>query len=131
MQPIQAAESKMDALYSYIVESQIRLKRAMSQGLKFETAIVPSEEYLEAYMNRMLNVAVLYVDLAGSASMGMKDPLVKLAWLIKIFIQEMSFLVSGYHGYVLKYAWGLIAYFPAETDLANVCSNKVNCARAW
>jgi len=58
-------------------------------------------------MNRMLNVAVLYVDLAGSASMGMKDPLVKLAWLIKIFIQEMSFLVSGYHGYILKYAWGL------------------------
>jgi len=28
VQPIQAAEYEMDALYSYIVESQIRLKRA-------------------------------------------------------------------------------------------------------
>lgn len=131
VQPIQSADSKIEDLYSYILESQIRVKRATSRGLKFETSIVPSEEYLEEHMNAKLSVAVLYVDIADSTSMGMTLPADKLATLIKIFVQEMSFLVSGYHGYVLKYAGdSVIAYFHAETNLADVCANAVNCARS-
>lgn len=131
VQPIQSADSKIEDLYSYILESQIRVKRATSRGLKFETSIVPSEEYLEEHMNAKLSVAVLYVDIADSTTMGMTLPADKLATLIKIFVQEMSFLVSGYHGYVLKYAGdSVIAYFPAETNLADVCANAVNCARS-
>lgn len=131
VQPIQSADSKIEDLYSYILESQIRVKRAISRGLKFETSIVPSEEYLEEHMNAKLSVAVLYVDIADSTTMGMTLPADKLATLIKIFVQEMSFLVSGYHGYVLKYAGdSVIAYFPAETNLADVCANAVNCARS-
>jgi class 3 adenylate cyclase len=130
-QPIQSAESKFEDLYSYILESQVRVKRAVSQGLKFETSIVPSEQYLEEHINTMSNVVVLYIDIAGSTSLGMKLSPDKLATVIKIFVQEMSFLVSGYHGYVLKYAGdSVIAYFPAETNLKDVCSNAVNCARA-
>jgi class 3 adenylate cyclase len=131
VQPIQSAESKIEDLYSYILQSQVRVRRALSQGLKFETAIVPSEQYLEEHMNAKLNVVVLYIDIAGSTNLGMKLPPDKLATVIKIFVQEMSFLVSGYHGYVLKYAGdSVIAYFPAETSLVEVCSNAVNCARA-
>ncbi|MFQ5940788.1 MAG: adenylate/guanylate cyclase domain-containing protein [Nitrososphaerales archaeon] len=131
VQPIKSAESKIEDLYSYILGSQMRVKRAVSQGLKFETAIVPSEEYLKEHVNTMLNVVVLYVDIAGSTNLGMKLSPDKLATVIKIFIQEMSFLVSGYHGYVLKYAGdSVIAYFPAEANLADVCSNTINCARA-
>ena len=131
VQPIQSAESKIEDLYSYVLQSQVRVRRALSQGLKFETAIVPSEQYLEEHMNTKLNVVVLYIDIAGSTSMGMKLPPDKLATVIKIFVQEMSFLVSGYHGYVLKYAGdSVIAYFPAEVSLVDVCSNAVNCARA-
>lgn len=131
VQPIQSADSKIEDLYSYILESQTRVKRAISRGLKFETSIVPSEEYLEKHMNAKLSVAVLYVDIADSTTMGMTLPADKLATLIKIFVQEMSFLVSGYHGYVLKYAGdSVIAYFPAETNLTDVCANAVNCARS-
>jgi len=58
-------------------------------------------------------------------------PADKLATMIKIFVQEMSYLVSGYHGYVLKYAGdSVIAYFPVETNLADVCGNVINCARS-
>lgn len=130
VQPIQSAETKIEELYAYIMESQMRVKRAISQGLKFETAIVPSEQYLQEHLNTMLNMVVLYVDIAGSTNMGMKLPTDKLATLIKIFVQEMSFVVSGYHGYVLKYAGdSVIAYFPAESNTNEVCTNAINCAR--
>ena len=130
-QPIRSAESKFEELYAYILESQTRVKRAVSQGLKFETAIVPSEQYLEGHLNTKLQVVVLYVDIAGSTSMGMVLSADKLTTIIKIFVQEMSYLISGYHGYVLKYAGDcVIAYFPAETNLAEVCGNVVNCARS-
>lgn len=131
VQPIQSAESRIDDLYSYILESQIRVKRALSQGLRFETSIVPSEQYLEEHMNATLNIVVLYVDIADSTRMSMTLPADKLALLIKIFVQEMSFLVSGYRGYVLKYAGdSVIACFPAEKDFEEMCDNAVNCARS-
>ena len=130
-QPIQSAKSTIEDLYTYILESQNRVRRAIMQGLKFETAIVPSERYLEEHLNSKLNVVVLYVDIAGSTSLGMILPADKLAIVIKIFVQEMSYLVSGYHGYVLKYAGdSVIAYFPVETNLAEVCGNVINCARS-
>jgi len=131
VQPIRSADSTIEDLYTCILESQTRVRRAIMQGLKFETAIVPSERYLERHLNTKLNVVILYVDIAGSTSMGMVLPADKLATVIKIFVQEMSYLVSGYHGYVLKYAGdSVIAYFPAETNLAEVCGNAVNCARS-
>ncbi len=130
-QPIQSAKSTIEDLYAHILESQTRVRRALMQGLKFETAIVPSEQYLQKHLNAKLNVVVLYVDIVGSTSMGMTLPAEKLATLIKIFVQEMSYLVSGYQGYVLKYAGdSVIAYFPAETNLTEVCGNAVNCARS-
>jgi len=62
---------------------------------------------------------------------GMVLPGDKLATLIKVFVQEMSYLVSAYHGYVLKSAGdSVIAYFPAGANLAEVCSSAINCARA-
>lgn len=131
IQPIQSADSTIEDLYTYILESQTRARRAIMQGLKFETAIVPSQRYLEKHLNTKQNVVVLYVDIAGSTSMGMALPADKLAIVIKIFVQEMSYLVSGYNGYVLKYAGdSVIAYFPAETNLTEVCGNAVNCARS-
>jgi class 3 adenylate cyclase len=131
VQPIQSARSTIEDLYTHILESQTRVRRAIRQGLKFETAIVPSERYLVEHLNSKLNVVVLYVDIAGSTSMGMILPADKLATMIKIFVQEMSYLVSAYQGYVLKYAGdSVIAYFPVETNLAEVCSNVVNCARS-
>jgi class 3 adenylate cyclase len=130
-QPIQSAQPAVEDLYAHVLESKFRVRRAIMQGLKFETAIVPSERYLEEHLNTKLNVVVLYVDIAGSTSMGMVLSADKLATVIKIFVQEMSYLVSGYHGYVLKYAGdAVIAYFPAESNLAEVCGNAVNCARS-
>lgn len=130
-QPIRSAKSTVEDLYSCILESQLRVRRALRQGLKFETAIVPSERYLEEHLNTKLNVVVLYVDIAGSTNIGMMLPAAKLATLIKIFVQEMSYLVSAYHGYVLKYAGdSVIAYFPAKDDLGEVCGNAINCARS-
>ncbi|MEM2761105.1 MAG: hypothetical protein QXW73_10005, partial [Nitrososphaerales archaeon] len=66
IQPITTPESKIENLYSYILESQLRVKRAISQGFKFETSITPSEQYLKENMNTTLNVVVLYVDIADS-----------------------------------------------------------------
>jgi class 3 adenylate cyclase len=44
----------------------------------------------------------------------------KLALLIKVFVQEMSYLIAAYNGYVLKYA--------GNTSIQ--CIRAVNCARS-
>ncbi len=57
-------------------------------------------------------------------------PADRLASLIKVFTQEMSYLIAAYHGYVLKYAGDcVIAFFPVK-DPSTQCGRAVNCARS-
>lgn len=133
-QPIQGigndGKSKKD-LYSSIVESQARVKKMLKDGLRFDSVITPSEKYLARHINMKLDVIVLYADIVDSTTMSMSLPADRLANLIKIFMQEMSYIIAAYHGYVLKYAGDcVIAFFPVGRDAGEACARVVNCARA-
>ncbi|MEM4611949.1 MAG: adenylate/guanylate cyclase domain-containing protein [Candidatus Nitrosocaldus sp.] len=133
-QPIQGIEndgrSRKD-LYSSIVESQARIKKMLKDGLRFDSVITPSEKYLANHINMKLDVIVLYADIVDSTSMSMSLPADRLANLINVFMQEMSYLIAAYHGYVLKYAGDcVIAFFPVGRDAGEACVRVVNCARA-
>jgi class 3 adenylate cyclase len=126
-QPIKGVEFTSD-IYSSIVESQIRVRKALmhksSHNYSNDNMLIAvasrSEHYLERHINSNLNVVVLYVDIAGSTSMSMRLSADKLALLIKVFVQEMSYLIAAYNGYVLKYA--------GNTSIQ--CIRAVNCARS-
>ncbi|GBC72851.1 hypothetical protein HRbin04_00246 [archaeon HR04] len=134
-QPIQGigddGRSRKD-LYSSIVESQARVKKMLKDGLRFDSVITPSERYLASHINMKLDVIVLYADIVDSTAMSMHLPADRLANLIKIFMQEMSYIIAAYHGYVLKYAGDcVIAFFPVgRDDAGEACARVVNCARA-
>ncbi|MEO9366089.1 MULTISPECIES: adenylate/guanylate cyclase domain-containing protein [Candidatus Nitrosocaldus] len=133
-QPIQGVgndgKSRKD-LYSSIVESQARVKKMLKDGLRFDSVITPSEKYLASHINMKLDVIVLYADIVDSTAMSMSLPADRLANLIKIFMQEMSYIIAAYHGYVLKYAGDcVIAFFPVGRDAGEACARVVNCARA-
>ncbi len=133
-QPIQGigndGKSRKD-LYSSIVESQARVKKMLKDGLRFDSVITPSEKYLASHINMKLDVIVLYADIVDSTAMSMSLPADRLANLIKIFMQEMSYIIAAYHGYVLKYAGDcVIAFFPVGRDAGEACARVVNCARA-
>ncbi len=132
-QPIQDVDyeaSKTD-LYSSIMESQTRVKKILDNSLRFDSTIAPSEKYLERHINMKMDVIVLYVDIVDSTGMSMHLPADRLANLIKAFMQEMSYLIAAYHGYVLKYAGdSVIAFFPVGNDAGKACTRAVNCARA-
>jgi class 3 adenylate cyclase len=126
-QPIKGVEFTSD-IYSSIVESQIRVRKALmhksSHNYSNDNMLIAvasrSEHYLERHINSNLDVVVLYVDIAGSTSMSMRLSADKLALLIKVFVQEMSYLIAAYNGYVLKYA--------GNTSIQ--CIRAVNCARS-
>ncbi|MEM1942225.1 MAG: adenylate/guanylate cyclase domain-containing protein [Candidatus Nitrosocaldus sp.] len=133
-QPIQDMDyevrNKKD-LYSSIIESQTRVKKILKDGLRFDSTITPSEKYLERHINMKMDVIVLYADIVDSTGMSMSLPADRLANLIKAFMQEMSYLIAAYHGYVLKYAGDcVIAFFPVGNDAGEACARVVNCAIA-
>ncbi|MFN4336379.1 MAG: adenylate/guanylate cyclase domain-containing protein [Candidatus Nitrosocaldus sp.] len=118
-------------LYSSIIESQTRVKKILNNSLRFDSTIAPSEKYLERHINMKMDVIVLYVDIVDSTGMSMHLPADKLANLVKAFMQEMSYLIAAYHGYVLKYAGdSVIAFFPVSNDAGRACTRVINCARS-
>ena len=113
---------------TYISETQARVWKALKRGLQFETTMARSDSFLRKRVNSKLRLVVLYADLVGSTKMSRTLPVDKLATIIQTFTQEMSFAISNFDGYVLKYVGdAVIAYFPADVNYYLACDTAVNC----
>ena len=113
---------------TYVAETQARVWKALKRGLQFETTMEKSDLFLRKHVNSKLRLVVLYADLVGSTKMSRTLPVDRLATIIQTFTQEMSFAISNYDGYVLKYAGdAVIAYFPADVNYYLACDRAVNC----
>ncbi len=131
IQPIRKPNVKLSELYSVILQARERVKRTLLSGFEFDDAMMPSEDLLKRHLNTKMNMLILYVDIVGSTKLSQDLNPDRLAILIKIFAQEMSYLISAYNGYVLKYAGdSVIAFFPLQDDPKIVCKDTVNCARS-
>lgn len=130
-QPIRNTNVTLKDLYSIILQTRERINRTIKK-FEFDDAIMPSEDFLKRYLNTKMNMIVLYVDIVGSTRLSQKLEPSKLATLIKVFAQEMSYLISAYNGYILKYAGDcVIAFFPILNKSTSIISKDVvNCARA-
>lgn len=112
-----------------IGETRERVRRTVKAGTFFSAE--SSDELLRENLNSKLKLIVLYVDLVGSTMMTRSLPVAQLALLVQTFTQEMSFTVSRFNGYVLKYVGdAIIAYFPADANYNVRCNAAINCSYA-
>jgi adenylate cyclase len=112
-----------------IGESRKRVRKTIETGTFFSAE--SSDELLREHLNSKLKLIVLYVDLVGSTMMTRSLPVAQLALMVQTFTQEMSFIVSRFNGYVLKYVGdAIIAYFPADANYNGRCNAAINCSQA-
>jgi len=116
---------------TYISQTQARVWKALKAGLQFEATLDKSDGYLRRHVNTRKRFVVLVADLVGSTRMTRTLPIDRLATIIQTFSQEMSFAVSNFEGYVLKYVGdAVIAYFPSDTNFYMAADTAMNCARS-
>ena len=82
------------------------------------------------HINNKTRLVVLCVDLVGSTKLTLSLTPQELISIINIFSTEMSMIISGYGGYVLKYIGdAVIGIFPAGFDSQKACINSIMCAK--
>lgn len=99
---------------------------------KFEyhhLAIARSTKFLRRNDSKRLKMYVLFVDLGSSTKMSSELSPESLAQIIRVYSQEMAYIVECYGGYVLKYVGdAVIGYFPAQSSAA-LSKKIVLCAQ--
>ena len=109
---------------------QIRVERTLEQGPPIDLSTLKCQQYLKRHINNKTKLVVLCVDLVGSTKLTLSLTPHELISIINIFSTEMSMIISGYGGYVLKYVGdAVIGIFPADFDAQKACLNSVNCAK--
>ncbi len=131
--PIVQSPPTIKDLTAYFQEAKPRVKQLLSEELKIERGIDLSENFLELNKDKTMVFAVLYIDLVGSTEMSRTLGAEKMNKIVTVLSHEITLLINGYRGYVLKYTGdGLIGYFPAERNFPGMIDNAGDCAIvAW
>lgn len=87
-----------------------------------------SEEFLDSLNKDKLRFVILSIDIVGSTKMSQELSIEDNSKIIQLFSSEISQLINGFSGYVLKYVGdGIIAYFP-EPNYIGMIDNAIDCA---
>ena len=109
---------------------RIRVERTLKQGPPIDLSTMKCKQYLRRHINSKTKLVVLCVDLVGSTKLTLSLSPQELISIINIFSTEMSMIISGYGGYVLKYVGdAVIGIFPADFDSQKACLNSIMCAK--
>ncbi|MGN6614796.1 MAG: adenylate/guanylate cyclase domain-containing protein [Candidatus Nitrosocosmicus sp.] len=115
---------------SLVVKTQERFSRALQRRYQFESNLKPAQKFLLNYVNSKIPLVIMYADLVGSTKMSMTLPVDKMVTVIRGFAYEMSNIIHGYGGYVLKYVGdAVIAFFPSLVNKSQSCNVTVDCAK--
>ena len=115
---------------SHLKSIQIRVQRTLSQGPPTDLSTLKCNQYLRRHVNKKTKLVVLCVDLVGSTKLTLSLLPHELISIINIFSTEMSIIISGHGGYVLKYVGdAVIGIFPAEFDSQKACFNALDSAK--
>lgn len=106
------------------------MQRTLSQGPPIDLSTLKCNQYLRRHVNNKTKLVVLCVDLVGSTKLTLSLLPHELISIINIFSTEMSMIISGHGGYVLKYVGdAVIGIFPAEFDSSKACFNALDSAK--
>jgi adenylate cyclase len=115
---------------SHLKSIQVRVQRTLSQGPPIDLSTLKCNQYLKRHVNNKTKLVVLCVDLVGSTKLTLSLLPHELISIINIFSTEMSMIISGHGGYVLKYVGdAVIGIFPAEFDSQKACFNALDSAK--
>ena len=116
---------------SCIKKCQNRIARSLNGDFEYHhLAISRSNKFLRMHDSEKMKMFILFVDLGGSTKMSSELSPDVLAKIIRLFSQEMAYIVEFYDGFVLKYVGdAVIGYFPVKKILTTV-KNAVFCAQA-
>ena len=106
------------------------MERTLSHGTPIDLSTLKCNQYLRRHVNNKTKLVVLCVDLVGSTKLTLSLLPHELISIINIFSTEMSMIISGHGGYVLKYVGdAVIGIFPAEFDSQKACFNALDSAK--
>lgn len=89
-----------------------------------------SEDFLESLQDDNMRFVILSIDIKGSTKMSQDLDVRDNSKIISLFSSEISQLIGGFNGYVLKYLGdGIIAYFP-EPNYIGMNDNAIDCANS-
>ena len=109
---------------------QSRVERTLTNGPPVDLSTLKCKQYLRRHMNSKTRLVILCVDLVGSTKLTLSLQPHDLISIINIFSTEISMIISGYGGYVLKYVGdAVIGIFPAEFDTLKACINAIEAAK--
>ncbi|HET8857205.1 MAG TPA: adenylate/guanylate cyclase domain-containing protein [Nitrososphaeraceae archaeon] len=115
---------------SLLKSIKTRVERTLSQGPPIDLSTLKCNHYLRRHVNNKTKLVVLCVDLVGSTKLSLSLSPQELISIINIFSTEMSIIISGHGGYILKYIGdAVIAIFPAEFDSGKACFNALYSAK--
>jgi len=109
---------------------QSRVEKTLTQGPPIDLSTLKCKHYLRRHINSKTRLVIICVDLVGSTKLTLSLQPNDLISIINIFSTEISLLISGYGGYVLKYVGdAVIGIFPAEFDSQKACINATEAAK--
>lgn len=116
---------------SCIKKCQKRITYSLDRDFEYHhLAIARSNKFLRRHDSKKMKMFVLFVDLGGSTKMSSELSPDDLAKIIRLFSQEMAYIIEYYDGFVLKYVGdAVIGYFPARRMIATA-KNAIFCAQA-
>lgn len=107
----------------YHLLCQVRIRRFLKGNAKIMRPYKQvflryiANKFLESNEGKEVELTVFYLDVVGSTVLSMNLPSERLTKLISIFCQEISYLISIYGGFVLKYVGdALISFFPTQVQ---------------
>ena len=109
---------------------QKRIAHSLDRGFEYHhLAITRSNKFLRSHDSEKMKMFVLFVDLGGSTRMSSELSPDALAKIIRLFSQEMAYIIEYYDGFVLKYIGdAVMGYFPEKQVLTD--SSVIFCAQA-
>ncbi len=114
-----------------IKKSQIRIKKSLEKGFVYHhLAMARSDKFLRKHDSEKLPMFVLYVDLVGSTKMSSELQPETFTTIIRVFSQEMAFVVEQFDGYVLKFVGdAVLGYFLADHKTRFMANKIIACAK--
>jgi len=113
-----------------IKKSKTRIKKSFEKGFMYHhLALERSDKFLRNNDSARLPMFVLYVDLVGSTKMSSElDPEV-FSTLIRVFSQEMAYVIEHYDGYVLKFVGDAVLGYFFSSQQNNLANKVIQCAK--
>jgi class 3 adenylate cyclase len=115
---------------SSIKKCKKRMIHALDDGFEYNRLAVPrSTRFLRKHDSEKMNMFVLFVDIGASTRMSSELSPDALGKIIRLFSQEMAYVIEDHGGYVLKYIGdAVIGYFPADGMPRVVAKKSIYCA---